>query len=245
VNETSLIAALVMGLLGSSHCLFMCGGIGAALGMGTAERRRYPTLLLFQLGRLGSYTVLGAGLGAVVQLLKGDSMLFMAIPRLLSAVLLIAMGCYVSSWWQGLLVLEKAGQVIWRRVQPLTRNLLPVRRYRDAVIIGLCWGLLPCGLIYTALVWSATSGSSAMAASLMFCFGLGTLPAMLLTGVAGEKLGQLLRQQNLRNTAAVLLIIFGIWTAWGVVGHLVQGGHQGEGGSGNAGDSPHSQHQHH
>lgn len=244
MTETSLLAALLMGFLGSSHCLFMCGGIGAALGMGTAQQRRYPTLLLFQLGRLVSYTLLGAGLGALVQLISANAGLYMLIPRLTSAALLIAMGCYLTNWWQGLLLLEKGGHVLWRRVQPITQKLLPVRRYRDAVVIGLCWGLLPCGLIYTALAWSATSGSSRMSASLMFCFGLGTLPAMLLTGVAGEKVGQLLRQQQLRNIAAILLICFGLWTAWGALGHLRHGEHPGESGSENAGGFPHSQHQH-
>jgi hypothetical protein len=234
VSEPGLLAALVLGLLGSSHCLVMCGGIGAALGMGTDTERRYPTLLLFQFGRIGSYVILGAGLGALVQLLSGDSALALAVPRLISALLLIAMGLYLSSWWQGLLWLERLGQLLWRHVQPLTQQLLPVRRYRDAVLIGLCWGLLPCGLIYTSLAWSATSGNSLYAATLMFCFGLGTLPAMLVTGAAGQKLGAILRQQQLRNLAALLLIAFGFWTAWGAMGHLGHGDHEAEHGSDNA-----------
>jgi hypothetical protein len=89
-------------------------------------------------------------------------------------------------------------------------------------------------LIYTSLAWSATSGNSLYAATLMFCFGLGTLPAMLVTGAAGQKLGAILRQQQLRNLAALLLIAFGFWTAWGAMGHLGHGDHEAEHGSDNA-----------
>lgn len=210
MNELSYGAALLLGLLGGSHCLVMCGGIGAALGIAAEGRQRLLWILLFQLGRIGSYTLLGAGLGAMLGLIEQPYIA--PLLKLLSGLLLIAMGCYLAHWWYGLRVLEQAGQGLWRRVQPLAQRLLPVRRPADALLIGLCWGLLPCGLIYSALGWSASAANPLHSAGLMLCFGLGTLPVMFATGLAGEKLAALLRSKNLRNTAAILLIGFGSWT---------------------------------
>ena len=121
------------------------------------------------------------------------------------------------------LIGSREGQGIWRRVQPFVQKLLPLARVRDALLVGLCWGLLPCGLIYTALAWSATAAHWLQSATLMFCFGLGTLPVMFATGIAGEKLAALLRKKALRNIAAVLLISFGGWTATAAVMQALPG----------------------
>lgn len=244
-TELSYIAAVTLGLLGSSHCLVMCGGIAAALGMGSPQVRPLPTLLLFQLGRIGSYTTLALLLAGVVSVITAPGGAIIALPRLASALLLIAMGLYISSWWNGLLWLERVGKGLWQRVQPFTQKHLPVQRYRDALVVGLCWGLLPCGLIYTALAWSATAGSVLQAAALMACFGLGTLPAMLITGAAGQNLQKLLIKKQLRNTAALLLIGFGVWTAWGAVAHLRHSGHGGHAMPASETSEPGNHHGHH
>ena len=209
LTELDLGAALSLGLFGSSHCLVMCGGLAAALGMGTEPQQRVRLLLLFQLGRVVSYALLGAGLGALV----GSLDLFPGLLRVVSGILLISMGLYLARWWQGMLWLEQLGQGLWKRVQPLSQKLLPLRRSRDAMLLGLYWGLLPCGLIYTALAWSATAATAAQSAVLMFCFGLGTIPVMFVTGLAGEQLAATLRRRGLRNAIAVVLIGFGAWTA--------------------------------
>jgi sulfite exporter TauE/SafE len=223
VNELTYGAALMLGLLGGGHCLVMCGGIGASLGLASDERHRYRTVLLFQLGRIGSYTLLGAGLGALLGLVGESARGILPILRILSAVLLVAMGCYLAGWWQGLLQLEKSGQIIWRKVQPLAARLLPIKRARDAVLVGACWGFLPCGLIYTALAYSATAANSLHSAALMFCFGLGTLPVLFASGVAGQQLVASLRKKALRISAAVLLIGFGLWTGGSVLLPMISG----------------------
>jgi sulfite exporter TauE/SafE len=213
----------MLGLLGGSHCLVMCGGIGAALGIAADKRNKLWMVLLFQLGRITSYSILGAGLGTLLGLFGEDSPALLPILRLASGLLLISMGLYVANWWQGLQWIERAGQGVWRRVQPVAQKLLPLARTRDALLVGLCWGFLPCGLIYTALAWSATAADGLQSALLMFCFGLGTLPVMFATGIAGEKLLGLLRKKALRNIAAVLLIGFGGWTATVAVMHALPG----------------------
>ncbi len=231
--EPAYAAALLLGLLGGSHCIAMCGGISVALGVGTDARQRRLLLGLFQFGRVLTYTLLGAGLGALVAQVAGLSTVIMPLLRIVAGLLLIAMGCYLASWWNGLLLLERLGQGLWRRIEPTARRLLPVRSRRDALLIGMCWGFLPCGLIYTALAWTATAANWRHAATLMFCFGLGTMPLMYATGLAGERFAEIMRRQGLRNIAATLLIVAGCWTTWVAVQH----------GALSAGDSAHQQHQ--
>jgi sulfite exporter TauE/SafE len=227
IADANLAAALLLGFMGGSHCLVMCGGIGAALGLGTPAQRRLPILLLFQVGRVGSYTVLGGMLGVATTAASG-AVPAIAFPlRLLAAALLVAMGCYISNWWRGLLLLERLGGFLWRFIQPLTKRLLPVRGYPQAIALGICWGFLPCGLIYSALAWSATSASSPQqAALLMACFGLGTLPVMFATGLAGQQVARLQQQKYWRGFAALCLIGFGVWTAVSAWQHQA-GGHEG------------------
>lgn len=239
MTELQYGAAITLGLLGSSHCLVMCGGIGSAVGMGVAPSRRYLMLALFQIGRVCSYALLGAGLGVSLGALGAHLPFGLSALRILSGLLLISMGCYISNWWRGLLVLEGVGKYLWQYVQPLTQTLLPVRHAYQAVLIGLCWGFLPCGLIYTALAWSASAGTGLQSALLMFCFGLGTVPAMFATGAAGERLASLLRQRGFRRGAAALLIAFGLWTIFMVImpGHQEHRAHDGGAGAGHSHDS--------
>ncbi len=211
MTELNFAAAFSLGLLGSSHCLVMCGGIGAALGLNSQSQ--WLTLLLFQIGRVLSYTIIGGVVGALVGVIAADSIFLLSGLRVAAGILLIAMGCYISNWWRGLTILEQAGQVLWKRVQPLTKQLKPQAKATHAMLLGLCWGLLPCGLIYSALSWSATTANWQHSAALMFCFGLGTIPVMLGTGLAANQFKKLIRDANLRRGAAILLIIFGAWTS--------------------------------
>ena len=235
-TDTSLLSALTLGFLGSSHCLVMCGGIGAALGMGVDPGRRHQTVLLFQLGRVLTYALLGAGLGALIASVATLQSAVLPVLRVLSGVLLVAMGLSVANWWRGMLVLEKLGQGLWRHVQPHAQARLPIRSASSALGVGMLWGFLPCGLIYTALAWSATAGNWRDSATLMLFFGLGTLPAMIATGLAAERLSRLLKARGFRSVAALLLVASGLWTSWIGIQHA------GHGAAAAGGEHQHHQH---
>ncbi len=224
-TDPAPLAAFTLGLLGSSHCLVMCGGISAALGLGTEGQQRSLLVLLFQLGRVTTYVLLGAGLGAIAAGFTGLYDMALPVLRVLSGILLVSMGLSVANWWPGLIWLERAGQTLWRRIQPMAQRHMPITANQDAVIVGLFWGFLPCGLIYTALAWTATAGSVAESAMLMGLFGLGTMPAMLATGLAAQRLTAVLRKPKLRALAGVLLIVAGVWTAWIAISHAGHGDH--------------------
>lgn len=218
------LAALFIGLLGSSHCLVMCGGIAAALQLTVPGQRRWQQFrqqLLLSLGRLTTYSLFGALIGyfgmSAMQL-AGWSMQGL---RVLAGLLMIAMALYISRLWFGLLWLEKPGQRLWRRIQPHTKALLPLDSAGKAWRYGLLWGFLPCGLVYSTLSWSLASGSAVNGALLMFSFGLGTLPAILAAGSLAASLTQLKNQLWFRYGTAALLAIYGFYTIWLALRRLV------------------------
>jgi len=210
VPEISFVAALGLGLAGAGHCLGMCGGIAAALNLGSGQRHRIT--LLYHTGRLLSYTLLGGLLGfaAGSVSLTGWTLGL----RYLAGAMLIAMGLYIGNWWHGLLLLERAGAILWRPVQSLSRRWLPVRNGLHALALGLCWGLMPCGLIYSSLAWAATAGNALESALLMLVFGIGTLPAMLAVSYGAAGTRRLLERAGFRRGIAVLLILAGLWTLY-------------------------------
>jgi len=123
---------------------------------------------------------------------------------------MIVLGLYLAGWWSGLARVERAGGVVWKRLEPLGRKLLPVRSPGRALLLGMVWGWLPCGLVYSVLIWALSAGSLVEGALLMGAFGLGTLPNLLLMGAAAGWLGGWLRKPLVRQLAGGLVILLGL-----------------------------------
>jgi uncharacterized protein len=208
----SLLTALLLGLFGSSHCLVMCGGIAAAL---SSQNRQQPlaSMLLFNLGRISSYSLGGLLVGTLGLWLQSLNDLLMLGLRTLAAFLLILMGLYIGRWGNWLTRIEQVGQFLWKRLQPATGKLMSQSSLLSRFRLGLLWGWLPCGLIYSTLTWVAANGEPLKGALTMFCFGLGTLPALFAAQLAASSLMQLLNRNITRTVAGLLLISYGIWTA--------------------------------
>jgi sulfite exporter TauE/SafE len=213
--ELTFLSAVVVGLLGSTHCLGMCGGIVAALNLGTGvetpgkRKSLFGYNLLYNFGRIISYGLVGLVAGSLgSELLHANP----AAGRLLAAAFMVALGLYLANWWRGLAVLEKFGQKLWRRIQPLSQRLLPVRNPGQAFLLGLLWGWLPCGLVYAVVAWALTAGSAIEGALLMLGFGIGTLPAMLVAGNALQVFGSWVRSPRVRAAAGLSIIAFGVYS---------------------------------
>lgn len=233
-DALTLGTAFLIGMLGSGHCVGMCGGILGALSMSAAPERRRGNrpdlglLLGYNLGRICSYSLAGLLAG-----LLGSAFVHanLEMPlRLTAGLLLLALGLYLTGIWQGLAHLEALGKRFWKRLQPLSRGLVPVRHLHQAVLLGGIWGWLPCGLVYTALAWSATASSPLEGALTMFAFGLGTLPALIATGLFAEQLSRLVRNRAVRAGSGLLVMAFGAWTLWGAFQHDGHTGHAGHAG---------------
>ncbi len=216
------LAAILFGLAGSTHCVGMCGGIAGSVALSAGNKPATPIYLLgFNLGRLFSYALAGLLVGQFGALLAQGQALTLGL-RTAAALIMIVMGLYIAQWWQGAAYLERLGQFFWRRVQPLTRTFLPADRLWKCLFLGGLWGWLPCGLVYTTLIWAGTTSQSAPeSALLMLLFGLGTLPAMMTTSVLAGKLRHFLQHRGVRQSAGALVILFGVLTLpWqGLLGH--------------------------
>jgi len=217
-------SALILGLLGSGHCLGMCGGLMGALTLAIPPEqraRRWRLLLAYNLGRVLSYAGAGLLLGiAGVALANSPGAMLL---RVIAALLLIAMGLYLAGWWSGLTRIEALGRGLWRHIQPQASRLLPVSSVPRAVLLGALWGWLPCGLVYSTLLWAASQGNAGYSAALMLAFGVGTWPLLLLTGLAAQQLNTLLRQRRVRVVSGVLIMLFGLWTLPGPHQHWLMG----------------------
>jgi sulfite exporter TauE/SafE len=216
--DTSYLAAWLVGLMGAVHCVGMCGGLVAAMSLGLPEplrrrpRRLAVYLLAYNLGRIASYAAAGAVLGAAGYV-AAHLLLLQQAERALQVVaslFMVALGLYLGGWWLGLARIEAAGAVLWRRLEPTARRLLPVRGLPQALMLGVVWGWLPCGLVYSVLIWAMAAGSAASGALLMLSFGVGTLPTLMLTGALASRVAGLTRIPWVRRTAGLLIVALAI-----------------------------------
>lgn len=206
--ELLLPAALAAGFFGGTHCLGMCGPIVVMLEEGSAggwQRR-----LLQNLGRLGSYALLGAaaaGAGRLVTSWPGSGL---TVLRVLAVLLVIGMGLSLLLDRQPLRPLERAGARLWRLVAPLSRYVLPASSAPRAFAAGLLWGLLPCGLVYSAAAMAATSADIGSGMLVMAAFWAGTMPALLFAAVSAGRLRRWRREPHLRRAAGLALTLLGV-----------------------------------
>ena len=127
----SVLSAVIAGLLGSVHCLGMCGGISHTLSWALADGKgsRGRGLVYYHLGRIGSYMLAGLLVGGSIAVWQVQLPQLVVVARLLAGLMIIAMGLYLTGWWRGLTHLERLGNyLIWRHLQGLSKRLLPVRR---------------------------------------------------------------------------------------------------------------------
>ena len=215
--QFNLITAFTIGLFGLTHCLGMCSGIVGALDAGIDQgsvrvggRLKYH--LSYNAGRIASYICAGI-LAGLLGSLAATASFGNALPigRMIAGLMMIVLGLYLAGWWRAITVLEKGGQHLWKRIEPLGRSFLPVNSALQAFLLGLIWGWLPCGLVYSALTLAMASASPIGGALIMAAFGLGTLPALLSFGTFAVALRKWVRQPLLRQASGLVVVLFGIY----------------------------------
>ncbi len=220
--ESSYFALFLIGLLGGTHCIGMCGGIVSALSMGAGSR---PSLhLAYNTGRIASYGIAGAIAGALggASLALSGQLPVRIILFILANLMLVALGFYLMGATRALAFTERFGQKLWRHLQPLSRRFLPARTVAQAFPLGLVWGWLPCGLVYSALVTALTSGSALRGAGMMLAFGAGTLPNLLLAGLLAVRLNEFAAKPVVRRVAGLIVLAFGLWGLFAAIRLIVQ-----------------------
>lgn len=224
---SSYITAFLLGLFSTVHCIAMCGSVIGALTLSLpvevreSQRKMFPYVFNYNVGRLLSYGVAGAIVGLISSPLAafdGHTVL-----RYLSFIVMVAMGLYLAGWFPKFARMERLGGPIWKLLQPMGQKLLPVRKHSQAFFLGMIWGWLPCGLVYAGLAVAATSGDPVNGALIMLAFGAGTLPAVMGAGLFTGFLASMARMKHLRQIAGVSIILMALATVLWPMDH--SGGH--------------------
>jgi sulfite exporter TauE/SafE len=129
------------------------------------------------------------------------------------------MGLRLLAGLGGVGFLEKGGARLWRHLGPAARKLAAGKSAAAALGAGLIWGWLPCGLVYSMLALAAASATPLKGGATLLAFGLGTLPAMLTSGLMASQLSRILKSPRARPVAGVALVICGVWTVLAAQGH--------------------------
>lgn len=227
--SVNLFPVLLAGLAGSVHCAGMCGGIVSAFSSVPQARKPFPVavvsssgmpavadsavrVLAYNSGRIGSYAVAGALAGGIA----GSAGKLAGMAQVQAAaywganLMLVALGLYLMGAWSGIARLEQLGGHLWKRIQPLTKRVMPLDSPAKLFALGGLWGWLPCGMVYSMLVTAMLAGSAADGAAVMLAFGLGTLPMMMSLGLLGQRLREYTRLPAFRIGAGLVVIGFGV-----------------------------------
>lgn len=256
MNTALLIAGFSMGLLGSPHCLGMCGGIVSAFGISmrsVSPKKKMWLVAMYHVGRLISYMLLGVLAASIGASLLAPLMTNNAMPRILLGLALV----FAALLMLGLPVLkniEKLGLGLWQKLAPARQKLFPLTTLPKALGAGLLWGLLPCGLVYGALLMAVSMGTMGghqadtqanvvSGAMFMLAFGLGTTPMLVATQAVVGVLQSAITKFSLRRASGVLMLVSGLFVAVPAIIHA-QHGHHHHGHDGHA-HHQHDDHHHH
>lgn len=215
--------ALMTALLGSGHCLGMCGGLVAAFTLSPQGRAGgLPFQLLYHVGRTLTYILLGAlvgWLGSAVALTHG----FGHVTRVLliaSDLIIIILGLGTAGIWSRFSLgrLESAAATGWLASTATRTSKLPPGL--AALPLGMVMGLLPCGFLYAMLINAANSASLWRGATVMLAFGLGTIPGLLLFGGTAQRLSVKMRSWMLRGAGAMVAVmgLYNLLRHWHMLG---------------------------
>jgi len=209
-------SAFLIGILGAGHCIGMCSGIASALSfsINPQQKNGLISLLLYNLGRITSYTLAGfifaTSSSLLIAWLGGkESLVYL---RIFAGIMMLLLALYIARIWNGLLLVERTGQYFWQFIKPIAQYFLPLKHPSLAFPLGFFWGWLPCGLVYSNLIWAISAGDGLNGAMIMLGFGLGTLPTMMLVGSLSLKLKKILNKQWFRYGSGLILAGFAIQT---------------------------------
>ena len=202
-----ILAAFLVGLVGSLHCIGMCGPIAIALPVPDSSNLSFVTgRILYNLGRVVTYSFLGAILG-----LLGGRIALAGAQQVVSIILgvVIIIAVLLPQKYKNYFAQHTVTQKL---AQPLKENigvLFKKGTFSAMFLIGILNGFLPCGLVYVALAGAIASGNAISGAAVMIFFGLGTVPAMFAATIFGKFINVGIRTK-IRKAVPILAIILGV-----------------------------------
>ena len=203
-----LYTAFILGLLGSLHCIGMCGPIAFALPIDRSSKSKviFQTFL-YHLGRLLTYSLIGVlfgliGRGLFLSGFQQRLSIFMGIVMILSVVIPVK----VFNRF-------KVTKPLYKIIAEVKQQLgiyLNKKSNKSIFLIGFFNGFLPCGLVYMALIGAVASSNVLYGALYMVLFGIGTLPMMTLVVFAGNVLKVSLRNK-IQKVIPIFIVIIGLF----------------------------------
>lgn len=197
------LAALIMGLAGSIHCAGMCGPIAMIVaGNKETNLRPWKSALMYNSGRVLTYTVLGAISGLV-----GHSVIWFAGQQWLSVIagVIILAGLFLTQTNIGFI--RKLTEPFYIRIRTVLGKVLRKRKAGTSLYLGMLNGLLPCGLVYAAMGGAAAAGTMLNGAGFMFLFGTATIPVMLAISLAGSRLSPVFYKRMMKMVPVVMALM--------------------------------------
>lgn len=214
----SLLTAFIIGLVGNIHCLGMCSGIILLLSLNLSENKKNEKLLYqiyYNTGRIIGYLIINViafTLGIIIIKTLGiENTKFL---KLISGITLILISTYLISSINLIKKFEQFGSKIWIQIKKITKIIIPVKNPIQAIILGILWANIPCGLVYSTLIWSISSGSIVKSLTLMILFGLGTLPSMLGLGFISTKTKKIVNSKFFKIVSFFILISLGFFNIY-------------------------------
>jgi uncharacterized protein len=214
----TFIIAFNLGLFSTAHCVGMCGGILTTMMFATPQAGQKTKLnvfkrsLAYNLGRISSYSIAGLIVGILgeqfIELSQNTNAHF--ILQCVAALVLIGLALNILGLFATNKLTESIGMKLWKIIQPLGKHLYPINTLWRALLFGMLWGWLPCGLVYSALLLSLSAGTALAGMLTMLFFGLGTLPGMLTTGYFSDYINRLKTNTKLKWVTASLMILIAI-----------------------------------
>ena len=218
MNPAEIAGAFAMGLVGSTHCVAMCGGIvgvqnaSMPVQLRTKPIKQLPLSLAYNAGRISTYTLLGFVAGGASMFIDGIVPLHIArvLLQVVAALCVIGVGLHLLGVFPAFQIVERAGAPLWARLRPFAMRWFSGRTIPHALAFGALWGFLPCGLVYSAVAVALSRESALSGALTMLAFGLGTLPALLAMSSVAGSFALALKKPMFRLVAGAFLCGIGI-----------------------------------
>ena len=213
-QEITFFTLFLLGFFGGTHCVGMCGGLSSAFALQLPPHlNRIGLIVLLNLGRISSYVVIGLLVGLVGQvgISLDDTRAVQNGLYIAANVLLLLLGLYLAGISTVATKIEGIGKPIWKRLNPLLNKLLPIKSVPACFGVGMLWGWLPCGLVYSASLYALGSGNALHGGLYMLAFALGTLPNLLAMGIFAAQLKTFLQKRMVRLCAGLLVAGWAIW----------------------------------
>ena len=206
--DITFFTLFLLGFFSGTHCVGMCGGLSSAFALQLPPHlNRLGLIVLLNLGRISSYVLIGLIVGLVGQIgISLDDTRWLQNGLYIAAnILLLLLGLYLAGLSTAATQIERIGRPIWKRLNPILNRLLPIKSVPACFGVGMLWGWLPCGLVYSASLYALGSGNAVQGGLYMLAFALGTLPNLLAMGIFAAQLKTLLQRRAIRLCAGLLV----------------------------------------